>query len=73
MRATAAMLAFVVALGTGAIACRNEVQPPTLPLPLSSPSEVTRSAPKPQPIDPKRDTKHKPARPRVSDAATPGK
>jgi hypothetical protein len=62
----------VVVLATGASACRNEVQPPTLPL-LPMSSEVTRKAPKPQPIDLKRDAKRKPAGPRVGDAANPAK
>jgi hypothetical protein len=62
----------VIMLAISASACRNEVQPPTLPLPSPS-SEVTKKAPKPQPIDPKRDAKRKHATPRVSDAANSAK
>jgi hypothetical protein len=60
--------ALLITLSAGALACRSEVQPPTLPSPLPA-SEVTRKAPKPQPIDPKRDAKHKRANPRVSGTA----
>jgi hypothetical protein len=72
MRGRLACHGVLVVLAAGAIACRNEVQPPTLPMPAPS-SEVTRKAPKPQPIDLKQDAKPKPAKPRVSDAATPAK
>jgi hypothetical protein len=68
MRGRLACHGVLVVLAAGAIACRNEVQPPTLPMPAPS-SEVTRKAPKPQPIDPKRDTEHKRAKPRVGDAS----
>jgi hypothetical protein len=57
----------LLALLAGTVGCRNEVQPPTFPAPLPA-SEVTKKAPKPQPIDPKRDTKHKAPTRRVSDA-----
>lgn len=45
----------LLAVLAGMLGCRNEVQPPTIPAPLPA-TEVTRKAPKPQPIDPKRDT-----------------
>jgi hypothetical protein len=62
----------LLTLLVGAVGCRNEVQPPTIPVPLP-PSEVTKKAPKPQPIDPKRDTKPRTIRPRVSEPSTPAK
>lgn len=58
------LLAFLA----GTLGCRNEVQPPTFPAPLPA-AEVTKKAPKPQPIDPKKDMKSKRPRPRVSDGS----
>lgn len=60
--------AVLLAVLAGALGCRNEVQPPTFPAPLPA-SEVTKKAPKPQPIDPQKDTKPKSPRPRVSDGS----
>ena len=49
-----ARVAMSLAITVGGIvtACRNDVPGPTLPAPLAP--EVTREAPKPQPIDPKK-------------------
>ncbi len=49
-----ARVAMSLAITVGGIvtACRNDVPGPTLPAPIAP--EVTRQAPKPQPIDPKK-------------------
>ena len=45
-------MSLAITIGGVVAACRNDVPGPTLPAPLTP--EVTREAPKPQPIDPKK-------------------
>jgi len=69
-RITGWLILFALLAGTPG--CRNEVQPPTIPVALPM-SEMTKHPPKPRPIDLKRDIKPKSQRPPRTASSTPAK